>query len=77
MALDSIVELAGRVVFQVVADYLFGKVFYWPGWIVLRTLTLGRYPPPRSQPHNRGFVAAFGFALLVVLIGGYFSARFL
>jgi hypothetical protein len=42
------------------------KVFYWPGWLFCRAVTLGFYPPRRDQPHAEDFVALLG--LLVFLL---------
>ncbi len=41
-------------------------LFYLPGWLALRVLTLGRYPPPRGEPHSEEAVA---FAGLIAVIG--------
>jgi hypothetical protein len=60
MALDAIVEAIGNVII----DYVFHRVFYWSGWVVLKVITFGRYPPPQSQSHNRDFVAVFFLILL-------------
>ena len=40
------------------------KLFYWPGWAMLRLLTLGHYPPARGLPHNRFAVALFAAAVI-------------
>ena len=42
--------------------------FYWLGWIALRLLTLGRYPPPQSLPHNRLAVAMFAFTVTMIVL---------
>ena len=60
MALDAIVEAIGNVII----DYVLPRVLYWPGWVILKIITFGRYPPPQSQPHNREYVAAFFLVLL-------------
>lgn len=39
------------------------KLFYWPGWAMLRLVTLGRYPPAKGRPHNR-----FAVALLAAIV---------
>jgi hypothetical protein len=52
MALDAIVEIAFRIVVQFVIEVLFVGIFYWPGWLILRVITIGRYPPQQSQPHS-------------------------
>ena len=43
MALDAIAEVVLRVVGNFIAEVLFVGIFYWPGWLVLRVVTLGRY----------------------------------
>lgn len=73
MALDTIAELAGRAVAHVVMEVVLVGIFYWPGWLILRVVTFGRYPPPRSQPHNREFVAAIALAVFVAAVTIYFS----
>ena len=54
---------------DVFIDMLLVKVFYWPGWAVLRCITVGRYPPevPETK-HNKEFVALIG--LLAFLLPG-------
>ena len=42
------------------ADLLLTKIFYWPGWLFLRILTLGHYPPSQDIPHNKDWVALVG-----------------
>jgi|SoiMethySBSTD1v2_1073268.scaffolds.fasta_scaffold980230_1 hypothetical protein len=41
-------------------------LFYWPGWLALRVVTLGRYPPRRPVQHNRVLVSAIGAAAIVL-----------
>jgi len=72
MALDAIAEIVVRVVGEV----LFVGIFYWPGWLILRLFTLGRYPPASSQPHNRELVAMVGFAALLAGMTLHFSGAF-
>ena len=70
MPLDVIVEAAGRAILEVVIV----GVFYWPGWLILRAVTLGRYPPSRGTPHNETFVAGVAFAIFIVAVTAYFSS---
>lgn len=49
-------------------DALLILIFYWPGWLILRVVTFGRYPPAQSVPHNREFVAGVPLAVLPVVI---------
>jgi len=66
MALDAIAEVVVRTVGSFLFEVVFVGVFYWPGWLLLRTLTLERYPPQKSDPHSKEFVAAFGFVVILV-----------
>ena len=70
MPLDVIVEAAGRAILEVV---LVG-IFYWPGWLILRAVTLGRYPPRRGTPHNEMFVAGVALAVFLAALTIYFWA---
>ncbi|VXB91334.1 hypothetical protein [Massilia sp. 9I] len=47
---------------------LIEKLFYWPGWALLRVLSFGRYPPAQSTRHNRFAVALFAAVSFVSLI---------
>ena len=73
MALDAIAEVAVRAIWNFVIDVVLVGLFYWPGWLVLRALTFGRYPPMQSQPHNREFVAVVALALLLIGVTLFFS----
>ena len=60
------------VLAEVVLELMFGYLFYASGWLVLRLLTLGRYPrlPLRiSDPMDprSSWVSAFGFLCVVGL----------
>ena len=65
MVFDAIAEIIFRTVGEFVVDVLVVGVFYWPGWLILRIVTLGRYPPPQATPHNREFVATVALAALL------------
>ena len=58
--LDALVEMVGRFVVEV----LFYTVLYGIGWIMLKAITLGRYPPPHDVKHNQELVALFPVATL-------------
>lgn len=68
MALDSIAEVVLKAVGHFLVEVVLVGIFYWPGWLFLRTLTFGRYPPKRTHPHSEEFVGAFGFAAILVSI---------
>jgi len=73
MALDALAEIAIRVVGQFIIEVLFIGIFYWPGWLILRVITVGCYPPQQSQPHSREFVAMVPFVALLVNITVHFT----
>ena len=75
MALDAIAEVVLRVVGNFIVEVLFVGIFYWPGWLVLRVVTLGRYPPVQSCAHNREFVAMVAVVVLLVGVTVYFSYK--
>lgn len=68
MALDVIAEVVVRAIGWLIVDLIFIGIFYWPGWLFLSVLTLGRYPPPKATPHNREFVGLFGFLAILVIV---------
>ena len=42
-------------------------LFYWPGWLLLKLLTIGRYPPKQAVAHNRFAVALFAIVVLAIV----------
>ena len=66
MALDALAEIVVRAVGYLVFEVIIVKIFYWPGWLILRVITLGRYPPAYEQSDHRQKVGFFG--MIVVLI---------
>ena len=66
MALDAIAEVAVKAVGQFLLQVVFVGIFYWPGWLILWALTFGRYPPKKPESHSEEFVAACGFAAILV-----------
>lgn len=68
MALDAIAEAVVKALGHILIDVVFVGIFYWPGWLILRTLTFGRYPPKRSEPHSVEFVAGIGCVAILVSI---------
>lgn len=43
-------------------------LFYLPGWLLLRLLSFGRYPPPRGEPHSEELVALAGIVAVIALV---------
>lgn len=66
--MDAIAEFVVRVVGSFIVEVVFIGIFYWPGWLLLRAITFGRYPPDKSQPHSKEFVAGVGFIAVVVAV---------
>ncbi|TVO57162.1 hypothetical protein [Denitromonas halophila] len=60
--LDAILEFATRFL----VEFLFYTFLYGVGWVMLKAMTLGRYPPHPSQKHNRELVALFPVAAFFV-----------
>ncbi len=75
MALDVIAE-AVTIVGQFIIDVLLVGIFYWPGWVILRVVTFGRYPPLQSESHNRQLVAMVALAALLAGVAFYYSGAF-
>ena len=65
MALDAVVEFVVRTVGPLIFELVFVPVFYWPGWLVLRVVTLGRHPPVGGRKDRRELVAVIGLAALL------------
>jgi hypothetical protein len=58
---------------NVLVEYIYCRLFYWPGWLILRVLTFGKYPPSQSVEHNRYFVAGIPLVALLVAVTVYYS----
>ena len=56
----------------VVVPLLLIAVFYWPGRLLLRGLTGGRFPPP-GKAHDLELVALLGFAVLLIGLAAYYQ----
>ncbi len=61
----------------------FCAIFFWPGWLVLNVLTLGRYPRVRRPDRNIGdplevelvsVVGLLSVVAVIVLLARLFSA---
>lgn len=69
--MDALLEGIGRFI----ANFIFGTIleliFYWPGWLMLRLVTFGKYPPAQREKHNRAGVAWFGLIVIVIGIASY------
>ena len=62
--LDAIVEFIAKVFLE----FVFYMLLYGIGWVMLRTLTLGHYPPPLPARHNEELVAAFPVASILAAV---------
>lgn len=54
-------------------DTVLAGVFYWPGKLILRVATLGRYPPHKREPHNVMIVACVGLGSAMAILAFAFS----
>ena len=72
-SLDTLIEGVARLAWYVLREVLILGIFYWPGWLILRVITVGRYPPPRPQRHNEDLVAGVPIVLFLVGITVYYS----
>lgn len=68
MALDAIAEVVIKTLGRLLVGVVFAKMFYWPGWLILRGVTVGRYPPKKPVRHSEEFVGALGFAVILVCV---------
>jgi hypothetical protein len=50
-----------------VLDVVLTGIFYWPGWLFLRIVTLGHYPPQNAK-HNEVLVSLVGLSVPLVLL---------
>jgi hypothetical protein len=49
-------------------DWLYERGCYTIGKVVLRMLTLGKYPPPQDLEHAESFVSVVGVIVLVLVV---------
>ena len=54
-------------VLRPVADFLLARL------ALLRVVSLGRYPPSQTSPHNGAFVSIVGLATCIAVITFYYS----
>lgn len=50
------------------AQIILVTIFYWSGWVVLRVITLGRYPPIKGTEHDYEFVAVVGVLFSIAIL---------
>ena len=67
--LEALFEIVARFL----VEFLFYTVLYGVGWIMLKAITLGSYPPPRPQKHSQELVALLPVATLFVGLTFAFS----
>lgn len=65
--MDTLLELGARFIGYLLAEIIFGTLFYWLGWPWVKLLSLGQYPRQRwgSGTREETYVAC---------VGGCFSA---
>jgi hypothetical protein len=67
--LDALAEIVVRLVVEIV----FSTILYSIGWVMLKVITLGHYPPPPPKKHNEGLVALFPIATFFIGVTLAFS----
>lgn len=79
MPLDDVAEglfkIIGKFIVYLVIDVLLEIVLYLLGKFVLRTITLGKYPPKADKKHSHGFVQFVGFLVIVSIITGLYFIK--
>lgn len=60
--LDGLFELLARFV----VEFVFYTLLYGIGWLMLKAITLGHFPPAAPKKHNQELVALFPLATLFV-----------
>jgi hypothetical protein len=64
---DEIVGVIGwiiRMIAYQILGKLIEKLFYWPGWLLLRLVTFGQYPQSGALKHDRFAVALFAVTVI-------------
>ncbi len=71
-------ETVAGFAWQVLKQLVFSFVFFWPGWLVVKIITLGRYPrsihPARADWIDYEFLSFVGVASV---IGAWFLVAYL
>ncbi len=62
-----------ETILDIVLEVVLVGVFYWPGWLVLRLVTAGRYPLSNGGQHDKVFVAAIGLASVAAWLAIVFA----
>ena len=65
--LETLLEFIARFVGGFLVEVIFYSVLYPIGWLMLKAITFGRYPPPAPLRHNRELVACL--PLVAMLFG--------
>lgn len=59
--LRALFRLVGQFIVEIVGEIILHK----SGWLFLRAVTFGRYPPPEPRQYNEGLVIAVGIVVWV------------
>ena len=65
--LETIAEAVARFFLWLFAVLYIERIFYPIGWLMLKIVTLGRYPPPSPSERTREFISLL--PLVVALAG--------
>ena len=57
----------------VIAPMVLIAIFYWPGRLILRVVSKGRYPPSGNKTHNIEFVSLVALAIFLIVLAVIYS----
>lgn len=68
--MDGILELTLRMLGYLLAEIVFGTLFYWLGWPWVKLLSLGKYPQQRwcIGTRENTYVACVGVGISVLAL---------
>jgi hypothetical protein len=58
---------------KLLGSLLLLALFYWPGRLILRFISRGRYPPGWAEKHDVSSVAILGFIVFLVAFTVFYS----
>ena len=68
--MDWLIEL---LVYRVLGGII-QMIFYWPGWLILKIISFGNYPPRQTIEHNR-FAVAVSAIVVPLLVAAVVSLK--
>jgi hypothetical protein len=72
--MDTLFEAFARFLADTLLEFFVVRLGYWPGWLICKIVTLGRYPD-KAVPHNRYFVGWIPWLIAVAALTVHMSKR--